>query len=50
MLEMETVGELVTLAPGQSAELVESWELYGNVPPVHTEADVDQVILPMLRQ
>ena len=27
MLEMETVGELVTLQPGQSAELVESWEL-----------------------
>jgi hypothetical protein len=47
MLEMETVGELVTLAPGKSASLVESWELHGNVPPVHTEADVDRVILPL---
>jgi hypothetical protein len=49
MLEMETCGELVTLEPGQSAELNESWELHGNVPPVHTEADVDRVILPLLK-
>ncbi|MCE9565927.1 MAG: DUF4380 domain-containing protein [Planctomycetes bacterium] len=48
MLEMETVGELVTLQPGQSAELVESWELHGNVPPVRTECDVDRVILPLI--
>jgi len=49
MLEMETVGELVTLRPGESAELVEAWELHGNVPPVATEADVDRVILPLLK-
>jgi hypothetical protein len=48
MLEMETVGELVKLAPGRSAELVESWELFGDVPPVQTEADVDRVILPLI--
>ncbi len=48
MLEMETVGELVTLAPGHSAELRESWELFGNVGPVLTEADADRVILPLL--
>jgi hypothetical protein len=48
MLEMETVGELVTLQPGQSAELIESWELFGNVPAVRTEADVDRVILPLV--
>ena len=48
MLEMETVGELVTLPPGQSASLVESWELFGGVPPVRTEADVDRVILPLV--
>jgi hypothetical protein len=48
MLEMETVGELATLAPGQFAELVESWELFGNVPPVTTEADVDRIILPLV--
>ncbi len=48
MLEMETVGELVTLQPGKSAELIESWELFGNVPPVRTEADVDRIILPLI--
>ncbi len=48
MLEMETVGELVTLQPGQSAELVESWELFGSVPEVRTEADVDRVVLPLV--
>lgn len=48
MLEMETVGELVTLPPGKSAELVESWELFGGVPPVSIEADVDSVILPLI--
>lgn len=50
MLEMETVGELVTLQPGASVELKESWELHGGVPPIETEADVDRVILPRLRK
>lgn len=49
MLEMETVGELVTLPPGQSAELIESWELFGSVPDVRTEADVDRHVLPLLK-
>jgi hypothetical protein len=49
MLEMETVGELVTLQPGHSAELIESWELFGSVPPVKTEADVDRVIVPLVK-
>lgn len=49
MLEMETVGELVALAPGKSAELVESWELFGNVPPVNTESDVDRLVLPLVK-
>lgn len=48
MLEMETVGELVTLQPGASTELKETWELFGNVPEVRTEDDVDRVVLPLL--
>jgi len=50
MLEMETCGELVTLAPGASASLLESWELFGNVPEIKTEADVDRVVLPLLAE
>jgi hypothetical protein len=48
MLEMETVGELVSLSPGKSAVLSETWELFGNVPPIQSEADVDRLILPLL--
>ncbi len=48
MLEMETCGELVTLKPGESASLVESWELFGGVPDVRSEADVDRWVLPLV--
>jgi hypothetical protein len=48
MLEMETCGELVTLAPGRSAEVSESWELHTGVPDVRTEDDVDRVIRPLV--
>ncbi len=49
MLEMETVGELTTLTPWESAELRESWELFTGVAPVASEADADREILPLLR-
>lgn len=48
MLEMETVGILSQLKPGQSAELSEQWDLFTNVPSVSSEADVDRHILPRL--
>jgi hypothetical protein len=48
MLEMETCGELVNLAPGRSAELTETWELYSNVPNVSNEAEADRILLPLV--
>jgi len=48
MLEMETVGELVTLAPGASASLVESWELHDGLPEIATENDVERFVLPTI--
>jgi hypothetical protein len=48
MLEMETVGVLTTLIPGQSAELVETWELFTDVPEVKTESDVDRIVKPLI--
>jgi hypothetical protein len=48
MLEMETVGALRTLLPGQSTELFETWELFGHVPAVKTEDEIDQHILPLI--
>jgi hypothetical protein len=50
MLEMETCGVLVKVEPGKSAELTETWELFGNIGEVKTEADVDRVILPLLKK
>jgi len=49
MLEMETVGVLTRLEPGASADLCERWQLFGNVPDVNTEADVDAHMLPLLK-
>ncbi len=49
MLEMETCGELVTLAPGEAATLSESWALFDGVPEIQNEADVDQYVLPLLK-
>jgi hypothetical protein len=46
MLEMETLGPLVRLEPGQDAELTETWELFANVPAVSGEADIDRHVLP----
>ena len=38
-------GENCDARARRDAELVEAWELFGNVPPVLTEADVDRIIL-----
>ena len=48
MLEMETVGEFVTLRPGESATLSEQWELFGDVPDVRSDADVDRIVVPLI--
>ena len=45
---METVGVLTKLAPGQSAELTETWDLFTGVPEVKSEADVDKHVLPLV--
>jgi len=50
MLELETLGPLTWLKPGESAEHVETWNLYKNVPMPATEADVDQYILPLVNE
>ncbi|MCU0515217.1 MAG: DUF4380 domain-containing protein [Anaerolineae bacterium] len=48
MLEVETTGPLVTLAPGQSVEHEETWHLFRDVPVPQSEADVVTHILPHL--
>lgn len=46
MLEVESLGPLVKLAPGKSVELVEHWELIGGIEDFRNEDEIDQKILP----
>jgi hypothetical protein len=49
MLEVETLGPLTTLAPGQSVEHPEQWRLFDNVPTPATEADVKKHVAPKIK-
>jgi len=44
MLEVETLGPLVTLKPGKSAKHVEVWRLFKGIKPIRTEADADRLL------
>ena len=48
MLEMESLAPLVTLAPGQTVEYPEHWDLIGDVAGFQDEAEIDQNILPRI--
>ena len=50
MLEVESLGPLVMLKPGATTEHAETWELFGNIPEVRAEADIDRVILPLIKK
>jgi len=50
MLEVETLGPLTLLQPGESLEHVEVWHLFRDVPMPTTEADIDAHILPLVKQ
>jgi len=47
ILELESLGPLVDLKPGQSVSHVETWGLYQNVPACRSEADLDRHIRPV---
>ncbi len=49
MLEVETLGPLITLKPGKSVKHVETWQLFKNVPKVKTEAEADKVARKFVR-
>jgi hypothetical protein len=48
ILEVETIGPLVTLAPGEQTEHGETWHLYGEVGPVGDEESIARNVLPRL--
>jgi len=48
MLEVESLGPLVRLAPGKKVEHREDWQLFGAVPAIGTESDVDLHVRPLI--
>lgn len=50
MLEVETLGPLVELAPGSQVEHVESWSLFAGVKAPANDAEVEAEVLPRVRQ
>ena len=48
-LELETLGPLTVLAPGESVEHLENWSLFRDIPEPHTDADVEKYILPLIK-
>ena len=49
MLEVEALGPVVTLQPGDSVEHVEEWLLFRDVPEPYSDADVGKFVLPRLK-
>ena len=47
-LELETLGATCTLVPGSTVAHQEIWELHKNVAMPHSDADVEQWILPLI--
>ncbi len=50
MLELETLGPLVALAPQATVEHVENWHLFDNVPMPRSDADVEAQVLPKITE
>jgi hypothetical protein len=49
-LELETLGPLVNVQPGQTITHLEDWFLFEEVPAIKTDDDVDQAVLPLVRK
>jgi hypothetical protein len=49
MLELETLGPLVRLAPGCAVEHVEEWWLFDGVPAPRNDAEVEANVMPRVR-
>lgn len=49
-LELETLGPFTRLAPGASVEHRETWRLYRDIPPIASDGDVSDSVLPLVEQ
>ncbi len=50
ILELETLGPLVQVQPAAAVEYVEHWFLFRDVPAPASDADVEQHLLPVVRE
>jgi len=50
MLEVESLGPITLLEPGDTVEHDETWRLFTNVPAVTDEASIDRQIRPLVEQ
>ncbi len=50
MLEVESLGPLARLGPGQAVEHVETWWLWPGVPEIESEDDVDRFVWPKVNE
>ncbi|HET6442458.1 MAG TPA: hypothetical protein VFH53_08780, partial [Phycisphaerae bacterium] len=50
ILEVESLGPLVTLEPGGEIEHVEEWHLFSDVPAIATPADVGKHVRPLIEK
>jgi hypothetical protein len=48
MLELETLGPLNLLEPGETVEHIETWRLFADVPPVDDDESIDRVVKPLV--
>jgi hypothetical protein len=49
-LELETLGPVVELQPGDAVEHVEHWWLFANVPSGENDAWIDRAVVPLVKQ
>jgi hypothetical protein len=49
-LELETLGPMIQLSPGESVEHVERWSLFANVQGGEDDAWIDSQVLPFVKQ
>lgn len=47
-LELETLGPLTRLAPGASIEHRETWQLFSDVPPIKSDDDIRDSLMPLV--
>jgi hypothetical protein len=50
MLEIESLGPMGELRPGAKVELTETWELFPLAADLHSEADIDTHVLPLVEK